>query len=114
MYDLKYTYYLCNITLYLIVKIFNLKRLENRDEDYSPTFVGDDGGGGLPDRLGDPPAQLLDVLLELLLVHLALEDEGEILERQGGGAGLRGAEVLGEKIVASLGNEYLLQSVLIC
>ena len=54
-----------------------LKRLlkENRAEDYSPTFVGDDGGGGLPDRLGDPPAQLLNVLLELLLVHLALEDE---------------------------------------
>ena len=72
-----------------------LKRLlkENRAEDYSPTFVGDDGGGGLPDRLGDPPAQLLDVLLELLLVHLALEDEGEILERQGGGAGLRSAEI---------------------
>ena len=81
-----------------------LKRLlkENRAEDYSPTFVGDDGCGGLPDRLGDPPAQLLDVPLELLLVHLALEDEGEILERQGGGAGLRGAEVLGEKFVASL------------
>ena len=89
MYDLKYTY-LCNITLYLIVK----KTVENTDEEYSPTFVGDDGGGGLPDRLGDPPAQLLDVPLELLLVHLALEDEGEILERQGGAAGLGGAETI--------------------
>ena len=88
------------ITSTLIIYIIShlpllLKRLlkENRDEDYSPTFVGDDGGGGLPDRLGDPPAQLLDVLLELLLVHLALEDEGEILEGQGGGAGLGGAEI---------------------
>ena len=42
MYDYKYTQYLCNITLYLIVK----ETVENTDEEYSPTFVGDDGGGG--------------------------------------------------------------------
>ena len=86
---MKYTY-LCNITLYLNVK--------NTDE-YFPTFVRDHGGGGLPDRLGDPPAQLLDVLLELLLVHLALEDEGEILEGQGGGARFRGAGTICKEIV---------------